>query len=66
MQNLARKKELEAESSPLKKFEEEFKQRKDILRKLGHINGDDTVTLKVGFVVLTVAFYILLQAYVSV
>lgn len=53
MQNMARKKELEAYNSPIRKFEEEFKQRKDILRKLGHIDSDDTVTLKVGFIDLS-------------
>lgn len=46
LQNIASKKELEISRSPLKKFEEEFKQRKDVLRKLGHIDEDDTVTLK--------------------
>jgi ATP-dependent RNA helicase DOB1 len=46
MQYTARKKELETSTSPINKFEEEFKQRKDILRKLGHIDMEDTVTLK--------------------
>jgi ATP-dependent RNA helicase DOB1 len=46
IQVLARKKEIEASRSPLKKFEEEFKQRKDVLRKLGHIDENDAVTLK--------------------
>jgi ATP-dependent RNA helicase DOB1 len=46
LQNEIRKKEVDASLSPLKKFEEEFRQRKDVLRKLGHIDMDDTVTLK--------------------
>jgi len=46
MQHTAQKKELLTSNSPIKKFEEEFKQRKDILRKLGHIDMEDTVTLK--------------------
>ena len=46
LQNMIRKKETEALLSPLKKFEEEFRQRKDVLRKLGHIDKDDNVTLK--------------------
>lgn len=46
LQNRIRKKETEALLSPLKKFEEEFRQRKDVLRKLGHIDKDDNVTLK--------------------
>lgn len=46
LQNMIRERELEASNSPLKKFEEEFRQRKDILRKLGHIDSNDNVTLK--------------------
>ena len=46
MQYTAREKELDSSNSPINKFEEEFKQRKDILRKLGHIDMEDTVTLK--------------------
>jgi ATP-dependent RNA helicase DOB1 len=46
LRNSIRKKEMEALLSPLKKFEEEFRQRKDVLRKLGHIDNNDNVTLK--------------------
>ena len=46
LQSIARKKEDEAARSPLKTFKEEFRQRKDVLRKLGHIDEEDTVTLK--------------------
>lgn len=46
LQSIARKKEEEASRSPLKTFEEEFRRRKDVLRKLGHIDEADTVTLK--------------------
>lgn len=46
MQSILRRNEIEASYSPLKKFEQEFKQRKDVLRKLGHIDEDDNVTLK--------------------
>ncbi len=46
LQSIARKKEEEASRSPLKTFKEEFRRRKDVLRKLGHIDEADTVTLK--------------------
>jgi ATP-dependent RNA helicase DOB1 len=46
LQSIARKKEYEASQSPLKTFKEEFHRRKDVLRKLGHIDESDTVTLK--------------------
>ena len=46
LQSIARKKEEEASQSPLKTFKEEFRQRKEVLRKLGHIDESDTVTLK--------------------
>jgi ATP-dependent RNA helicase DOB1 len=46
LQSIARKKEEEASRSPLKTFKEEFRRRKEVLRKLGHIDEADTVTLK--------------------
>ena len=46
LRNIARKKEEAAARSPLKTFKVEFQQRKEVLRKLGHIDENDTVTLK--------------------